>query len=367
MSSVEGWSHYPVGVPCVETIKLVDRMWHREGQKDAMLLVMMKQMELLTNYVKGFHARNSHSIHDYDDGYYGNQDRNNVRFVDTSSQESTEVLPPHMESTLEVVLEKKRMNELASHMAAPTATNNTAPRNDIVDNDVLEWEIEEEAIEELIIDVFLKGEELEEIHQVHKEFRRIAKQQATTFPFPNLVSMLSMRAACPLLRSLDKTIQVHGVITLATKTDKEAPMIKRASEVNTLQQEVATLTAPTSQPMSCDSEAVPPQSEAPKSPPEDWWVGYHSDSNIISYEESYYSLPPLPPIRSMYDVNPSWALEGVVTISYHELRTLLDRWVLPGPGQPIVLPPDPMQPTAEDTTSWVFDVVTYTWKPRPNR
>ncbi|MCD7448536.1 hypothetical protein HAX54_043811, partial [Datura stramonium] len=31
------------------------------------------------------------------------------------------------------------------------------------------WEMEEEAIEDLIIDVFLKDEELKEIHQVHKE------------------------------------------------------------------------------------------------------------------------------------------------------------------------------------------------------
>ncbi|MCD7446275.1 hypothetical protein HAX54_000085 [Datura stramonium] len=59
------------------------------------------------------------------------------------------------------------------------------------------------------------------------QFRRKAKQQATTFPFPSLVSRLCLRAECPLWHSLDKTIQVHGVITLDTKTNKEAPMIKR--------------------------------------------------------------------------------------------------------------------------------------------
>ncbi|MCD9645674.1 hypothetical protein HAX54_034740 [Datura stramonium] len=331
MTSVGGWSHYPEGVPCVDTIKLVDKIWRREGKKDAILLVVMKQMELLTNYVKGFHAKNSHAIHDYDDGYYGNQCWNNVQFVDTSSQESTEVLPPHMESTIEVVLEKvlateegvqdlrsklldltttvknhdviiqhseEQMNELASHMVAPTTTNNTAPRKDIVDNDVLEWEIEEEAIEELIVDVFLKGARargsrnaisnqlivlgranpttsippsegrrqrkpilmgsqrdcirlipsrntsevpikvaillyciMEHVNInvreiISDQFRRKSKKQATTLPFPTLVSMLCMRDAFPLLRSLDKTIRAHGVITLATKTDKEAPMIK---------------------------------------------------------------------------------------------------------------------------------------------
>ncbi|MCD7453206.1 hypothetical protein HAX54_020011 [Datura stramonium] len=71
-----------------------------------MLLVMIKQIELLTSYVKDFHAKNSHAIQDYGDGYYGNQGWNNVQLVDTSSQGSTEVLPPHMESTLKVVLEK---------------------------------------------------------------------------------------------------------------------------------------------------------------------------------------------------------------------------------------------------------------------
>ncbi|MCD7466732.1 hypothetical protein HAX54_003728, partial [Datura stramonium] len=47
----------------------------------------------------------------YDDTYYVNQGWSNVQFVDTSSQGSTKVLPPHMESTLEVVLEKVLANE----------------------------------------------------------------------------------------------------------------------------------------------------------------------------------------------------------------------------------------------------------------
>ncbi|MCD9560090.1 hypothetical protein HAX54_018532 [Datura stramonium] len=111
---------------------------------------------------------------DYDEGYYGNQGWNNVQFVDTNSQGSIKVLSPHMESTLEVVLEKvlgteegvqdlqsklldltttvktheviiqqleERMNELAFQMATPIAANNTAPRKDILDDDVLEWEM----------------------------------------------------------------------------------------------------------------------------------------------------------------------------------------------------------------------------------
>ncbi|MCD7458641.1 hypothetical protein HAX54_038791 [Datura stramonium] len=89
-------------------------MWRRVEKKDAMLLVMMKQMELLTSYVKGFHAKNSHAVQDCDDSYYRNQ----------------------------------------------VEANNTAPSKEIMDDDVSEWEMEEEAIEELIVDVFLKGKEL---------------------------------------------------------------------------------------------------------------------------------------------------------------------------------------------------------------
>ncbi|MCD9641421.1 hypothetical protein HAX54_027598 [Datura stramonium] len=118
-----------------------------------------------------------------------------------------------MESTLEVVLEKvlateesvqhlwsklldlttmvksheviiqqleERMNELAFQMETPIAANNTTQRKDIMDDDVLEWEMQEEAIEELIVDVFLKGEELEEIHYVYKEVKKGEKNWRKT-------------------------------------------------------------------------------------------------------------------------------------------------------------------------------------------
>ncbi|MCE0482143.1 hypothetical protein HAX54_040590 [Datura stramonium] len=173
MSSFGGWSRDPEGVSCVEIINLVDEIWLREGKKNAMLLVMMKQMELLTNYMKGFHSRCSQANHDYDYVYYGNQGWNNSRSVDTSSQGSNESIPPHMESTLEVVLEKvlateEGVQDLWSKLLDLTTI-------DIVENDIFEWKIEEEVVGELIADVFLKGEELEEVHHVSKEIRDYLK------------------------------------------------------------------------------------------------------------------------------------------------------------------------------------------------
>ncbi|MCD7468839.1 hypothetical protein HAX54_007347, partial [Datura stramonium] len=63
MSSFGGWSRDSKGMPCVETIKLVDNMWLREEKKDTILLVMMKQRKLLMNYMKGFHARYNQANH----------------------------------------------------------------------------------------------------------------------------------------------------------------------------------------------------------------------------------------------------------------------------------------------------------------
>ncbi|MCE3052015.1 hypothetical protein HAX54_051414, partial [Datura stramonium] len=193
-------------------------------------------------------------------------------------------------------------------------------------------------------------------------FKCKAMQQATTLPFPNLVSTLCMRAACPFFRPLDRTVQADSVITLATKTDKDAPVMKRGkytgnrtppppspsthtsvspfhttelhnttsadflniaqrdkkcesqfvrlakaipsmiqhsikkalqpakdklaslcstvevleSEVGTLRKEVVALSAPpsTDHPTPCEPAMMPAQPKAPRSPPDDWWVGY---------------------------------------------------------------------------------------------
>ncbi|MCD9638308.1 hypothetical protein HAX54_022183 [Datura stramonium] len=380
--------------------QVIDKMWHREGKKDAMLLVMMKQMELLTNYMKGFHARCNQENHEYDYAYYGNQGWNNARSVDTSSQGSNESIPPHIEK-----------------------------------NDIFEWEIEEEVVGELIADVFFKGEELEEVHHVGQasmptntpqvrfrlegmeEFylafkeKRVIHAEAqfdiesfkTACPYiyhqtgtrdwgpftipvdlylPELVweFYASYRARQQLMKRRGRTeafscltsvclrlmpsmntskVPIEVFILLACLMDHVHINVEEIivdqfkwkakqqatafpfpnlvfdvleSKVGSLKQEVAALSAPSSiaQPNPCEPEVIP---EAPRSPPDDWWVGYNS---------------------------------GVATTSYYELDTLPDNWVVQGPGKPLSLPPDPHQPTAEETASWQFDAATYTWKPRPN-
>ncbi|MCD7467313.1 hypothetical protein HAX54_004660 [Datura stramonium] len=60
-----------------------------------------------------------------------------------------------------------------------------------------------------------------------KQFKRNARQQATSMPYLILIGSLYMRANCPLFQPLDKTRRAEGVNTLATKRDKEAPVSKR--------------------------------------------------------------------------------------------------------------------------------------------
>ncbi|MCE0481319.1 hypothetical protein HAX54_038997 [Datura stramonium] len=54
------------------------------------------------------------------------------------------------------------------------------------------------------------------------QFKRRAKQQATSLAYLSLLSMLCVRASYPLFHPLDKTMWADGVITLATKTDRDA-------------------------------------------------------------------------------------------------------------------------------------------------
>ncbi|MCD9640495.1 hypothetical protein HAX54_025834, partial [Datura stramonium] len=69
-----------------------------------------------------------------------------------------------------------RMNEFASQVAAQIKETSTSSLQATMDNAMFEWEIEEEVIGETIADFFLKGEELEEVNQVHKDIRNYSFQ-----------------------------------------------------------------------------------------------------------------------------------------------------------------------------------------------
>ncbi|MCE0481885.1 hypothetical protein HAX54_040065 [Datura stramonium] len=264
------------------------------------------------------------------------------------------------------------------------------------------------------------------------QFKWKANQQATTLPFPNLVSMLCLRAACPLFRQLDRTVRVDHVITLANKTDEDAQVLKRGkytesnhlqptmasshtsevpvcivephttlypnllvlaqkakahenhlmklakaipsmihlaiqralqpsrdkfsglcSTIDVFEKEIITLRKEISSPSAIPSPSFPShvmpavthdKPNAPKSPPDDWCMGYDSASEMVPDEERYHNRHSPPPMHSVHVVDPLWTPDGVATTSYHELRTLLDKWVVPSSGGPVTLPPDPLQP-----------------------
>ncbi|MCE3215243.1 hypothetical protein HAX54_001435 [Datura stramonium] len=183
------------------------------------------------------------------------------------------------------------------------------------------------------------------------QFKRKAKQQATTFPFPNLVSTAPLHIVEPLsspppdlfniaqraklhenqLVRLAKDLpsMIHGGIKKALQPakDKLASLCSTVDvlecKVGTLKQEVVALTSLSSiaEPTPCEPEVVP---EAPRSPSDDWLVGSNSESEQVFDEEPHHSRPPPPLMRSVYDVDPSWTPGGVEMTLYHELHTLPD-------------------------------------------
>ncbi|MCD9637579.1 hypothetical protein HAX54_020948 [Datura stramonium] len=60
-----------------------------------------------------------------------------------------------------------------------------------------------------------------EFYASYRERLQLLKHKGRTEAFPCLTS-----AACPLFQPLDRTVHANSVITLATKTDKEAPVMK---------------------------------------------------------------------------------------------------------------------------------------------
>ncbi|MCD7472823.1 hypothetical protein HAX54_014192 [Datura stramonium] len=106
------------------------------------------------------------------------------------------------------------------------------------------------------------------------------------------------------------------------------------STVDALEKEVITLRKEISSPSAMPSPSLPSHAmpammhdkpDAPRSPLDDWCVGYDSASDIVPGEEMYHSWPSPPPIHLVYDVDPSWTPGGVAKTFYHELRTLPDK------------------------------------------
>ncbi|MCE3215404.1 hypothetical protein HAX54_002272 [Datura stramonium] len=81
------------------------------------------------------------------------------------------------------------------------------------------------------------------------------------------------------------------------------------------------------------------QPEDHKSPLDKWCMGYDSPSKIVSNEDIYNSRPP-----------PHWMHTRVV----------------PGPGKPLDLPPDPSMSSTTETASRHFDEATYSWISLPD-
>ncbi|MCD7466015.1 hypothetical protein HAX54_002328 [Datura stramonium] len=119
------------------------------------------------------------------------------------------------------------------------------------------------------------------------QFKRKAKQQATSLPYPSLM------------------IEVLQ------------------SDVIYLRKDMDTLTGPLP-----SSHSNPPrpaivisQPEASKSSLDDWWVGCDCSSKIVSDEEISHSRPPPPPMLTVKEVDLSWKPGGVDNTSHHELLT----------------------------------------------
>ncbi|MCE3049846.1 hypothetical protein HAX54_045927 [Datura stramonium] len=121
------------------------------------------------------------------------------------------------------------------------------------------------------------------------------------------------------IEPLDKTVLADGMIILVTKTNRNPPNHEQAlkiamrptidklrglcatvevleTEVITLRKDMATLTRPppARKPTPLEPAAVTSQPEAPKSLPDDWWVGYDNASEMVSDEMYHSRLPPYP-------------------------------------------------------------------------
>ncbi|MCE0482117.1 hypothetical protein HAX54_040519, partial [Datura stramonium] len=79
----------------------------------------------------------------------------------------------------------------------------------------------------MLIACIMEGKHINVGKVIVDKFKQKARQKDTSIPYPILISLLYLQSNCMLFRPLDKTKRAEGVITLATKRDKDAPFSKR--------------------------------------------------------------------------------------------------------------------------------------------
>ncbi|MCD7469291.1 hypothetical protein HAX54_008222 [Datura stramonium] len=205
--------------------------------------------------------------------------------------------------------------------------------------------------------------------------RQKAKQQATKFPFPTLINRQRgpNDKAGKVYKEHEPTITLgifsHSYYPNADDSQNSPPpellniaqrakmhenqLLRLAKAIPTMIQSAfkkALLTVKDNLTHLCSKvdvlESGATTCRSTQKSPDDWWVGDHSDSDIISNEENAYHNPPLPPpMHSVYDVNPSWApgeWQQHLTMSFEPFRT--DGHIRP--WSTCHTRPDPMQPTS---------------------
>ncbi|MCE3050849.1 hypothetical protein HAX54_048288, partial [Datura stramonium] len=103
---------------------------------------------------------------------------------------------------------------------------------------------------------------------------------------------------------------------------------------------------------------IPPAGQDPpvvaSSPSDDWCLGYIPTENapaIDVREREPLHVQVLPSIEASHLEDP---YRVAPIYSYYEARTLLDRWIMTVPGEPLALPPNPLIPSVKDIASRYF-------------
>ncbi|MCD7467284.1 hypothetical protein HAX54_004624 [Datura stramonium] len=94
------------------------------------------------------------------------------------------------------------------------------------------------------------------------------------------------------------------------------------------------------------------------SPPNDWCIGYSPPkgvaARVVQVDDPPHNEVPRTMSRTMDDGRHDDPYRVALISSYHEARTLPDRWVMTSPNEPLVFPPDPLMSSTVDIASWHF-------------